>query len=71
MLARPHEIRQLTRLLARYPVVAILGARQVGKTTLARQFLTGVKGPVTFFDLEVRALLRCFRSRRPPLSGCA
>lgn len=32
--------------------VAILGARQVGKTTLARQFAAQQSGPVHFFDLE-------------------
>ena len=32
--------------------VAILGARQVGKTTLARQFAAEQDGPVHFFDLE-------------------
>jgi hypothetical protein len=33
-------------------VVAILGARQVGKTTLARQLMAEVDGPTTRFDLE-------------------
>jgi len=33
-------------------VVAILGARQVGKTTLARAFAQHWRGPVTFLDLE-------------------
>jgi len=32
------------------PVVALLGARQVGKTTLARQFVTGREAH--YFDLE-------------------
>jgi predicted AAA+ superfamily ATPase len=34
------------------PCVALLGARQVGKTTLARQFAAGRGGRVTVFDLE-------------------
>lgn len=34
------------------PVCAILGARQVGKTTLARQFAKKYGGKVEFFDLE-------------------
>lgn len=39
--------------LSRYPVVAIVGARQVGKTTLARAIAAGWrKGPVLRFDLE-------------------
>src|SRR5260221_14309602 len=33
-------------------VVALLGARQVGKTTLARQIAAAWRGPTTFFDLE-------------------
>lgn len=40
------------RLLRRTPVVALLGARQVGKTTLARVVADAWRGPVTFFDLE-------------------
>lgn len=34
------------------PVVALLGARQVGKTTLARALAERAKTPVEFFDLE-------------------
>ena len=33
-------------------MVALLGARQVGKTTLARSVLAGTTGPTAFFDLE-------------------
>lgn len=40
--------------LRRSPVVAILGPRQVGKTTLARELARGRKGRVTRFDLEDR-----------------
>jgi len=52
MLQRSKEIETLRRLLRRYPVVGIIGARQVGKTTLARTFAGSVKAPVTFYDLE-------------------
>lgn len=38
--------------LKAYPVVAILGARQVGKTTLARQVVAARKSTCTVFDLE-------------------
>ena len=38
--------------LRRSPVVAILGARQVGKTTLARALARKRGDHVTFFDLE-------------------
>ena len=40
------------RLLREAPVVAMLGARQVGKTTLARYIGATWRGPVTRFDLE-------------------
>jgi predicted AAA+ superfamily ATPase len=39
-------------LLERFPVVGIIGARQVGKTTLARQLAAGDFDKVTIFDLE-------------------
>ena len=39
LIARPRHLSQLEGLLARHPVVGILGARQVGKTTLARQLM--------------------------------
>jgi predicted AAA+ superfamily ATPase len=46
------------------PVVALLGARQVGKTTLARSFLSGREEAVTVFDLE-RPSDRLALSRNP------
>lgn len=49
---RPDEIRVVRGLLARNPVVAILGARQVGKSTLAREIVAGRKGTSVSFDLE-------------------
>ena len=52
MIGRPREIRTLQRLLRLSPVVGIVGARQVGKTTLAREYASGIKTPVSFFDLE-------------------
>jgi predicted AAA+ superfamily ATPase len=52
MIARERQQRILKRLLARSPVVALLGARQVGKTTLARSFVERQDRPATFFDLE-------------------
>lgn len=54
MLARGSHLRQVRTLLHQFPVVALLGARQVGKTTLARVLsadaLAG--GPTHFLDLE-------------------
>jgi hypothetical protein len=51
MIARTGHLAALRHLLARNPVVALLGARQVGKTTLARQ-LAGEARHSEFFDLE-------------------
>jgi predicted AAA+ superfamily ATPase len=45
-------VQRTRELLERYPVVAVLGARQVGKTTLARQIVAEVGTPSFFFDLE-------------------
>lgn len=52
MIARRHHRQRVRSLLRQFPVVAILGARQVGKTTLARQLAATHRGPVTVFDLE-------------------
>ena len=52
MILRTHHLELLKRQLANFPVVAILGARQVGKTTLARQFEADWDGPKRHFDLE-------------------
>lgn len=41
--------------LSEAPAVALLGARQVGKTTLAEQVASAWNGPSTVFDLEVTA----------------
>lgn len=51
-LTRPAAERRVRRLLRQAPVVALLGARQVGKTTLARQVAATWRGPTTHFDLE-------------------
>ena len=52
MLERRRALRALEAAFARAPVVAILGPRQIGKTTLARQYAERTGGPVTRFDLE-------------------
>ena len=39
-------------MLRTYPVVGILGPRQVGKTTMARDLARAHRGTVTVFDLE-------------------
>jgi uncharacterized protein len=59
VLARPRHLAELRRLFRTFPVVGILGARQVGKTTLARA-LAGPRQPAeNRFDLEdARAVAR-------------
>ncbi|MBW1687920.1 MAG: AAA family ATPase, partial [Deltaproteobacteria bacterium] len=52
MLERSREVKTLRGLLRRHPVVGIVGARQVGKSTLARALVAGTRGPTHFFDLE-------------------
>lgn len=49
---RTHHLARVRLLLDEFPVVALLGARQVGKTTLARQLASAHHDPVTWFDLE-------------------
>jgi hypothetical protein len=52
MIPRTTRLRLLKEQLARAPVVAMLGPRQVGKITLARQLEASWEGPVRHFDLE-------------------
>ncbi|MDE2731427.1 MAG: ATP-binding protein [Bacteroidota bacterium] len=52
MIPRLRHEAVLRRYLNQFPVVGLLGARQVGKTTLARSIKAKEQGPVTFFDLE-------------------
>lgn len=49
---RTDEIDLLNTRFRNNPIVAILGPRQCGKTTLARQFADQWPKDVTFFDLE-------------------
>ena len=52
MISRKHHLARARLLLEEFPVVALLGARQVGKTTLARQLAAVHGDPVAWFDLE-------------------
>lgn len=52
MIDRDLHLERITGLLKRFPVVAILGARQVGKTTLANLIAPAVSDRSTRFDLE-------------------
>ena len=55
MIPRDGHRKALEHLLSRAPVVVLLGARQVGKTTLARDVVRRRKGPTHVFDLESSA----------------
>ncbi len=50
MLQRPYYLDSLNTAIKRSPVTALLGPRQCGKTTLARQIAAEQKA--TFFDIE-------------------
>ena len=58
MVDRSANLASLRRDLRRFPVVAILGPRQVGKTTLARELASTFSPAASFFDLEDPADLR-------------
>ena len=49
---RKQEVETIQGLLRRHPVVGMIGARQVGKTTLARLLIKKTKGLSSYFDLE-------------------
>lgn len=49
---RPHLLAALRDRLLASPAVAILGARQVGKTTIARELMNAWPRPSEHFDLE-------------------
>lgn len=52
MIDRKRDIKKLVSLLKRHPVVGIIGARQVGKTTLARSLSDQIRSASFYFDLE-------------------
>lgn len=49
------ELTELGVLLKTNPVVALLGARQIGKTTLAKQFAGKTKKQTLYLDLELES----------------
>jgi hypothetical protein len=52
MINRPYELQIMLKLLKNNPVAGLLGARQVGKTTLARMLQDQVESQSHYFDLE-------------------
>ena len=57
---RLRHLRRLTLLLRESPVVALLGARQIGKTTLARQLAAAAR-------MTVDRCRRPWRGSAPPI----
>ena len=52
MIDRQRELETIKGLIKRNPVVGIVGARQVGKTTLAHSIASIMGNPSSYFDLE-------------------
>ena len=52
MIERRQELDTIKKLLKRNPVVGIIGARQVGKTTLAQEFSAQTRTVAVYYDLE-------------------
>ena len=69
MIARPQHLRSIDAAFRRANVVAILGARQVGKTTLALQYASRRRGPTTRFDLDDPAAVARLDEPMPALQG--
>jgi len=51
-IVRQFYLSQVRELFETFPVVAILGSRQSGKSTLASQFSSALGGKIHWFDLE-------------------
>lgn len=72
MILRNHFLKQLHESLSYYPVCALLGPRQCGKTTLAHDFVKNYSQKAAFFDLEDPDHLDQLQSPKTtlhPLSG--
>lgn len=52
MVSRSHHAERVSELLGQFAIVALLGPRQVGKTTFARQLAATWQGERHHFDLE-------------------
>ena len=53
MFKRRQELDTIEKLLKRNPIVGIIGARQVGKTTLAQQFAEKTAAAVIITTLRI------------------
>jgi predicted AAA+ superfamily ATPase len=69
MIDRSDHVRTIRRLLRSFPAVALLGARQVGKTTLATNLARELGTSSRVFDLESERDLRLLSDPEPILSS--
>ncbi len=67
MVVRRHYLARVKKALGRNPVVALLGPRQCGKTTLARQVLPD--GNLQYFDLEDPVVAHLMENPMTALQG--
>jgi predicted AAA+ superfamily ATPase len=67
MIARQHYLDRVKKSLSRNPIVALLGPRQCGKTTLARQMIPA--GHTQFFDLEDPVVAQLMENPMTALQG--
>ena len=67
MISRKHYLSRVRKALGRNPVVALLGPRQCGKTTLARQLIP--TGHPQYFDLEDPVIARLMENPMTALQG--
>jgi predicted AAA+ superfamily ATPase len=67
MIARPHALNRIERGFRVHPMVALLGPRQCGKTTLARMIAD--REACTYFDLEHPVDLRRLSAPMRVLEG--
>ncbi len=67
MILRPGYLQSLQRALGRNPVVALVGPRQCGKTTLARQILP--PDHLNYFDLEDPLIAGLMENSKTLLEG--
>ncbi|NCC49938.1 MAG: ATP-binding protein [Spartobacteria bacterium] len=52
MINRENELAELDGLLKRHRIVGLIGARQVGKSTLVKEYLKSVSTPRHMYDME-------------------
>lgn len=69
MIRRDRHLQKTMGLLDRFPVVGLLGARQIGKTTLAKEVLARRDEKSHFFDLESPRDLGRLREPQLALEG--